>query len=473
VSSNNGGSDGTVFTGESRDNIGFQEKVGRFKTNARLKALPFELQGILELFQKKSDMVMERVNNFVMKSDVFPDYKEHTVTYQLIEFIDEPRDEKQALARKQYFPRESWRTERPYELIVWISRDVLENIASINNPEVRDLVIDAMVLEAAMHFYPGYTAFDMRFDRNTWEKSTQGQKRIATELASLTEDRELTELELAPSFLPFTSSFVKAIEERLGRPIDWPEFLANFSRRGKVEEDKPGRNIIETTAAEFFYYICYVLPTRPKTEEEFRSAFQKRFDTLYQYNFWMDMPAYEAGFKQGKTYRELVKEKAVELFYSARTIPVSKDLSPALLAPGITLIAVHTGEDGDYEHGDTDWAVKEPIMKMLETVNFTHIYEHIAFLYSSYLSKYHSGILVDNNCSPGEYFIPRVEGEHFVIIGGSYDYCHYLAFNALLQQITMALYRSAHHHPVTIDIPSFAVYCNYFTSDSGENYTRS
>ncbi|MDO8488993.1 MAG: 2-phospho-L-lactate transferase CofD family protein, partial [Candidatus Omnitrophota bacterium] len=47
---------------------------------------------------------------------------------------------------------------------------------------------------------------------------------------------------------------------------------------------------------------------------EFRSAFQERFNRYYQYNFWLESPAFEVGVEQGKTYRELVEEKASQLF---------------------------------------------------------------------------------------------------------------------------------------------------------------
>ncbi len=314
----------TAFGGERRRDIEFREEVGTFKTGVSAEKLPLQLQGIFKIFQRKTDIVMQRVNNFVRNSGIIADYKEHKIIHQLIEFIDEPKDEQQALRRKSYFPRENWKTERPYELVVWISRDVLENITSINNPKIRDLVIDAMVLEACMHFYPGYNAFDILYDRETWKKSKQGQERIASELDSLAQadlnkevnNDRLSHLiyQLALSFLPFNAEFIRGVEDKLGYPIDWTEVLTHFSRRGPVETNKRARNVIETKAAEFFYYICYTDLDKPQTEQEFREAFQERFIRYYEYNFWMDMPAYEEGFEQGKTYEELIEEKAVELF---------------------------------------------------------------------------------------------------------------------------------------------------------------
>ena len=175
-----------------------------------------------------------------------------------------------------------------------------------------------------MHFYPGYTKIDMEFDAERTARSTAGLKVISDELAELSgalwargvkrEDVARKAYEFGLGFLPFSKAFLRRVEFKTGKPIDWPEFLTNFSRRGPVEPGNRPRNIIETTAVEFFYNICYTWHEEVTTEEAFRVAFEQRYRRYYRYHFWMDMPAYEQGFEQGVSYRELIEEAAVELF---------------------------------------------------------------------------------------------------------------------------------------------------------------
>ncbi|MEW6009527.1 MAG: ROK family protein, partial [Candidatus Omnitrophota bacterium] len=316
----------TGFSSEARNEVVYREEVGNFATNLNIADLSFDLRSIFEIFQKKADIVMARINRIMRQVGRLENYQDHRIIHQLVEFIDEAKDSQQALRRRQYFPRENWRIDSPYELTVWISRDVLENIDLIRDTEIRDLVIDAMVLEACMHFLPGYNAFDMLFDRSTWQRSEAGLNRIREELNAIAQGRTqegyidilrnlgVSFADIRLAFLPFQTDLVIDAEHKIGHPINWPEFLTNFSRRGLVEDAKPARNIIETLAVEFFYNICYTWPNRPATEQEFRTAFKERFHRYYQYNFWLDLPAYELGFEQGRTYRELVEEKAVELF---------------------------------------------------------------------------------------------------------------------------------------------------------------
>lgn len=152
-----------------------------------------------------------------------------------------------------------------------------------------------------------------------------------------------------------------------------------------------------------------------------------------------------------------------------RVVPVGEEPFPALLDKGLTLIAVHTGHQEDLA-GDTDQMVLYPAKKMLKEVEFDYIYEHFSGLYPSYLSEHHEGVLVDNDHAPGKYYIPNLHGDHFVIIGGGFEYCHYVAFLRLIEQIKMGLQDRRNGHPIVIDIPVFALYQNGHASENGEKY---
>ena len=52
----------------------------------------------------------------------------------------------------------------------------------------------------------------------------------------------------------------------------------------------------------------------PQNESEFIEALHAKFDRYNYDYFWFVLPSFEQGYNQGRTYLELVKAKAVELF---------------------------------------------------------------------------------------------------------------------------------------------------------------
>lgn len=156
----------------------------------------------------------------------------------------------------------------------------------------------------------------------------------------------------------------------------------------------------------------------------------------------------------------------------SRYVPVSKSLLPAKLTPGITLIAVHTGGDTvDLQHGDAQIAVKNQIEFILKRLKLDYVYEHVASLYPSYLSKSHSRILIDDDAAQRSYIIPELEGDHYIFVGGGFNECHYLAFAACVTQIKEGLKKST--TPIIIDMPEFAIYMNTIEDDDEGKYVAS
>lgn len=157
-----------------------------------------------------------------------------------------------------------------------------------------------------------------------------------------------------------------------------------------------------------------------------------------------------------------------------RIIYPSNKLLPAKLNIGTTLIAVHTGFIDIREGGDSCRAIEQPAKQILREIEFNYKYEFIHSKYVSYLSEIHDGYLVDQSSRKVnlKYTIPNLYGNKFVLIGGGFEKCHLKALLELTKQIIEA-YKNGNKTDSFIFIPTFAIYENYESNDSGEYFMNS